>query len=310
VRRNGPVIDAPQTTITVCPPQSERSCRSGFTLVELLVVIAILAMLAGLLTPAVMQALRKSRTAAMRAEINMLHMAVLNYQSEYGSLPPAFDSTYALSASGNYKPSGEAARHLRRLFPRCPDVVGQLNNGFIRASGRVPLRPENALVFWLCGFTVDPTSPLVPDPGRVRLYDFDRPRIDPSTLVYAPAGAKDSAYLYVDSAHYSFEDASQQVDFKYRGNLENPDLLQRPGTHFIPVTPLPPKPDGLNDAWYFTYDAFLALQAVGGPSTEPFNADTFQILCAGRDGVFGTDDDLSNFWPGTRREYLDILRAK
>jgi hypothetical protein len=39
-----------------------------------------------------------------------------------------------------------------------------------------------------------------------------------------------------------------------------------------------------------------------------FNADTFQILCAGRDEQFGTDDDLSNFWPGTRREYLDSLK--
>jgi hypothetical protein len=43
--------------------------------------------------------------------------------------------------------------------------------------------------------------------------------------------------------------------------------------------------------------------------SQPFaNPDTFQILCAGRDEIFGNDDDLSNFWPGTRREYLDSLK--
>ena len=30
------------------------------------------------------------------------------------------------------------------------------------------------------------------------------------------------------------------------------------------------------------------------------NPDTFQILCAGLDEEWGTDDDLSNFWKGTR----------
>lgn len=42
--------------------------------------------------------------------------------------------------------------------------------------------------------------------------------------------------------------------------------------------------------------------------TAFYNPDTFQILCAGRDEEFGTDDDLSNFWPGTYREYLDSLK--
>ena len=31
------------------------------------------------------------------------------------------------------------------------------------------------------------------------------------------------------------------------------------------------------------------------------------VLHPGRDGEFGNDDDLSNFWPGTRKDYLDSL---
>ena len=44
------------------------------------------------------------------------------------------------------------------------------------------------------------------------------------------------------------------------------------------------------------------------PTQPYFNPDSFQIICAGRDEKFGTDDDMSNFWPGTRKDYIDSLK--
>ena len=83
--------------------------RSGFTLVELLVVIVIIAVLAALIVPAVFQARVTAKNAVIKAEIDMLTMAIENYKNEYGSYPPGVSTGGA---------SGLAAKHIQRIFPR------------------------------------------------------------------------------------------------------------------------------------------------------------------------------------------------
>jgi prepilin-type N-terminal cleavage/methylation domain-containing protein len=254
---------------------------AAFTLVELLVVIAILAMLMALLVPTVMRSLAKSRNAAIKAEIDMLHMAIMNYKTEYGSFPPCFD--------GVAPTNGQVIKHLRRLFPRMENAAPPLPSPALVNS----ITPRTAIVSWLNGFTDDPTDPLklLPasaDLARRKLYDFDQSRV--SDLLYHPSRKPQSPYLYINASNYEA--------LPYTGGTAE-------GAFLMPPPPPATGPDNRpSDKNLWLTDLMLA-----APQEQQFfNPDTFQIICAGADEQFGTGDDLSNFWPETRQDYLDTLK--
>jgi prepilin-type N-terminal cleavage/methylation domain-containing protein len=320
--------------------------RSGFTLVELLAVIMIIALLAGLLTPAVIRSLSSARTAAVKAEIDLLHMAVMNYKNEYGSFPPSRDFVdndgtppfYALNVSNGVVSVDRVRKHLRRLFPRMDtsataayqNELLSLNTTqaptLVTANGYGPNNPQpnlyenNALYFWLAGYSDSPTNPFSVSP-RKKLYDFDMARLyssGASSGLYAPAKMKDSPYLYRDSGAYfvtatipagafslqpaaflEFNVATSE-DANANGSLDSGE--DRNGNNRIDPVGEDVNGNGALDAGE---DANGDGRLNFG---EPFNKDTFQIMCAGKDGTLGTDDDLSNFWKGTRKDYLDSLK--
>lgn len=68
----------------------QKSKTRGFTLIELLVVIAIIAVLIALLLPAVQQAREAARRSACKNNLKQLCLALHNYESTFGLLPPGY----------------------------------------------------------------------------------------------------------------------------------------------------------------------------------------------------------------------------
>ena len=235
-----------------------RRCARGaaFTLVEMLAVTVIIGILMSLLSLAVFSALSMGKEAVLAFEVRELSSAFEQFKNKYGDYPPA-------DLRNADDPNSAINQFCRRAFYRYAgddaqlkaDILTRLNQ--LTGAGAADItsfEPAQALVFWLSGFSPDPTQPFTGAGTYDAYYDFESARLAegkflaPGKNLIADANGNnvwDSGELYKDEKAYLYIDRrSYGVDYNHNNGV------------------------------------FRAYQGV--------NANSYQIICSGLDEDYGT----------------------
>jgi prepilin-type N-terminal cleavage/methylation domain-containing protein len=126
------------------------SRRSGFTLVELLVVIAVIAVLVGLLLPAVQSAREASRRTQCRNNLKQVALAAHQFHDTHGRFPPGLLASRKVYPIVDF---GQAVGPLAWLLPFMEQsaVEHQLDislNVLWHPEDPRPPAPPNTMAFW------------------------------------------------------------------------------------------------------------------------------------------------------------------
>lgn len=255
--------------------QVNRPCRPAFTLVELLVVIVIIAILVGLLLPAVNMARQRALTARIGVEIKNLEAGLEAYKLKYGDYPPDFSDPDLVE------------RHILQAWPNIDSAELTRFKNILVSNPLHRVNPAEALAFWLGGFSTNPKRPFTGSGGpfltnaagthiigvnpdrQQGTFTFDKARLKLETdyrpnlfFTYHPPKKK-APYVYFDSRTYGGVDPANPVPINGFYTLEDRGSAKP----YLTNRASPTSPYGFEWA----------------------NPDKFQIVSAGLDDHYGSE---------------------
>jgi len=137
-----------------------RKWLSAFTLIELLVVIAIIAILAGLLLPALARAREESRRKSCNSQLGQIVKGATTYQEPNGDFFPAFMQGAAYGAAANtYQPKDNTFQPMASLAVLYPTYVDNVKVFGCPSTSDIPavaFRYYSGCRHTCFGFKVDP----------------------------------------------------------------------------------------------------------------------------------------------------------
>jgi len=311
-------------------PLSLRGSLTGFTLLEILTVIVIIAILIGILMPALAQIKKLAKETKQKAQLGSIDVGINLYKNDFGEYPPSHGSNAPVVTTDHFYYGG--AQTLAEA------MFGQDLLGFYEERGYVNEGTDNTIAnadkFY--------TFPGMTDPQRdASLSKRKEPYLDRTNIgVFKPRDIFDkdtysSVPGMVVSDRYVICDVFTAVNREINGKTykvgtpvlyfrANPSALN---TQLIPnEDPLelanniynwrdnyflmglgritdekkhslcpgdPPSTYARNGTLFY---GFIGDRMIGN-LTRPVRPDSFLLISAGSDGLYGTKDDICNFEP-------------
>jgi prepilin-type N-terminal cleavage/methylation domain-containing protein len=274
--------------------------KTGLTLIEMLVVMGIIALLVGVLIPALTMVQRTARETKQLHQLNTIELALEAFKNDYGDYPPSDGWSTSPAAPLNYCGAQKLAEALLGW-----DLLGFQPKSDFRADGynnegvdvydaNVPalfdqrkgpyleLSSDNVFKLGTTQFRQGlflNTGSLAPD-TYVICDAFVRQKIKLPNGKTASAGAP---ILYYKA------NTSQKVINGIYNPLDNDSIVQIKQKADGRIHPLA---DSTNNYQYF-YDYIRDPKIDARP--WPYRPDSYILISAGADGLYGTGDDIRNF---------------
>jgi len=302
-----------------------RTRTSGLTLIEILVVVSIIAILVGLLLPAVHTVQKMAKETKQRAQLTAIELGLAAFKSDFGDYPPS--SWWNPNVAGgvqNYCGAQKLAEALLGwdLLGFHPDSAWRAD-GLDRNGGPATYDPAK----------VNPASVTL-DKRKGRYVEAEM--VNPFMLGWSGAGMQDGLFVdcnplaartYVLCDVFSVSDRKIRMPddrmvspgtpiLYFRANTASkihdataPDVSIYCGRDNVPLIGLGRVADALKPAalrrqhqllpdyaapgfqYFYEYIRDLKVQA----RPWPCRPDSYLLVSAGADGIYGTNDDIRNF---------------
>ena len=276
--------------------------KTGFTIVELLAVLAIIALMVGILLPALNVVRNKAKETKQKAQFMTINLALTAFKSDYGDYPASdWSLPTGVGVSSDYCGAQKLSEALIGW-----DLLGFHPKSDFRSNGRNDnleyiydvndpvyfdqrkgpyLELASASAFRLGNYSAfypglyNNTAPL--NPLTFVLCDvFGKNKVTLSNGKTAKAGAP---ILYYRA------NSSGKTIYEIYNALDNDAIVNVKQTADAKIHPLA---DPGNNYQYF-YNYILDPKITARP--WPYRSDSYILISAGADGLYGTADDVRNF---------------